>query len=127
VVIVDTSIWVTALRRKGSFEEQYVGALVTKGDAAIVGLILTEVLRGARSREEFDRLLDRMDGCEFIESKEQTWRLAGEVMFDLRLRGETIPFQDAIIAAHGLHGNHEIYSTDEHFKRVSGVRIHVPI
>ena len=127
MVVIDTSIWVTALRQKGSFEEAHVASLVSRGQAGLVGLVLTEILRGARSREDFNRLQDRLAGCEFIESVEDTWRLAGQILLELKLRGESIPFQDAIIAAHVLQGEHEIYSTDEHFRRVEGIKIHVPV
>ncbi len=127
LVIVDTSIWVTALRKRDSFERTYLAQLVTQARAAIVGLVLGEVLRGSRSQSDFDELLDELSGCEFIGSSEETWREAGQIMLDLRLKGEAIPFQDAIIAAHGLVSGHEIYSSDEHFQRVSGVRLHEPL
>jgi predicted nucleic acid-binding protein len=125
VVIVDTSVWVNALRLAGSPEQREVARLVAADEAAIVGMILVELLRGARSQQDFDALRDRLLGADLLDTAETTWLRASQVLLDLRLQGDTIPLADAVVAAHALEGNHAIYTTDRHFERVPGLSLHV--
>ena len=124
MVIIDTSIWVQAYRVQASPERAEVERLVQSGEAATLGLILAEVLRGARSETEFDEITEELLATRLLDSNQQTWILAGRILFDLRLRGQTIPLPDAVIAAHALAGDHELYSLDEHFSRVPGLKLH---
>ena len=124
MVIIDTSIWVQALRAKDSHEKAEVDELIERREAAVVGVIYVEVLRGARSQVDLDELSDQLLGPAFIESSRESWLLAGQLLLDLKLKGLTIPFQDAAIAAQALNGEHAVYTHDEHFRRVPGLRLY---
>jgi len=124
VVIIDTSIWIPALGARDSPEMREVEALVEADEAALVGIILAEVLRGSRSTDHLERLRRDMAGAEFIGDDEESWLLASRIMLDLKLRGQTIPLPDAMIAAQALQGSHAVYSHDEHFRRIPGLRLH---
>ena len=124
MVIIDTSIWVTAYKVKTSKEKSEIARLVIANEAAIVGMVFAEVLRGARSDQEFEELTEELLGTEFLETAFEDWERAARILLDLQRSGEVIPLQDALIAAHALNGNHSVYSTDNHFKRVTGLQIH---
>jgi predicted nucleic acid-binding protein len=124
VVIIDTSVWIPALEKKSSAERTEVGRLVEQGQAAIVGIVLTEVLRGARNRSAFEELRYQLLAAAYLDEEEGTWTLAAEVLLDLKLKGQTIPLPDAVIAAHALQGGHSVYTHDEHFERIADLRLH---
>ena len=126
MVIIDTSVWVTALQVVDSSERREVAALVQGGDAAMVGMVMVELLRGARNQSDFEKLADQLQGPSFLETLESTWRTAGRLLLDLRLRGEVIPVADAVIAAQALEGDHSIYTTDRHFERIANLKLHSP-
>ena len=126
MIIIDTSIWIDALQVQDSPQAREVRNLIASGQGALIGTILVEVLRGARSHDEFEDLREKMGGAFFLDGTEPTWRLASELLLDLRLRGEMIPVADAIIAAHGLIDGHSIYSTDRHFHRINGLQLYEP-
>ena len=125
MVIVDTSVWVTALQVEASEERAEVARLLARGDAALVGMILVEILRGSRNQADYDRLHDRLFGAEFIETGQSTWLRAAQLLLDLRQRGDSIPVTDALIAAHALESGHSVYTTDNDFQRVPGLQLHV--
>lgn len=126
MVIVDTSIWVTALGRRDSEEKRAVGSLIQKGEAALVGIVLVEILRGARNQSDFDRLRRLLLGAALLETSESCWFRAAGILLDLKLRGEVIPAADAIIAGQALEDGHSVYTIDRHFQRVSGLPLYSP-
>ena len=126
MVIVDTSVWVDALRDSSSSEKAEVDRLIIEDDLAMIGPVLTELLRGARSEREFLELADALRAPTFIESKRADWRLAGELTLNLKQRGVTVGYVDALIAAIAINGDHAVYAKDTDFDRIPGVRLHVP-
>jgi predicted nucleic acid-binding protein len=123
LVIIDTSIWVPALRAKDAPEKQQVAALVRTGEAAIVGVVLVEVMRGARNLPDYEELNEQLRAAYFIDDSEESWLRSARLMFELKLRGETIPLPDAIIAAQALEGDHSLLAKDVHFERVPGLKL----
>jgi predicted nucleic acid-binding protein len=123
LVIIDTSIWVPALRTKDAPEKQKIAALVRSGEAAIVGIILVEVLRGARSLEDYEELNEQLHAAYFVPDSEGSWLRSARLIVELKQRGETIPLPDAIIAAQALEGFHSVLANDVHFERVPGLKL----
>jgi predicted nucleic acid-binding protein len=125
-VIIDTSVWIPALQQGNAAEKQEVDRLLAEDDAAMVGVVLVEILRGARSESDFLRYRARLDAIPMVESTAETWVLAGRLMFDLARQGQSIPLNDAIIAAHALVASYELFTRDEHFRRVPGLQLYEP-
>jgi predicted nucleic acid-binding protein len=123
LVIIDTSIWVPALRAKDAPEKRQVAALVRTGEAAIVGVVLVEVMRGARNLTDYEELNEQLRAAYFIDDSEESWLRSARLMLELKLRGETIPLPDAIIAAQALEGDHSLLAKDVHFERVPGLKL----
>jgi predicted nucleic acid-binding protein len=123
LVIIDTSIWVPALRTKDAPEKRQIAALVRSGEAAIVGIILVEVLRGARSLKDYEELNEQLHAAYLVPDSEGGWLRSARLMVELKQRGETIPLPDAIIAAQAMEGDHSLLANDVHFERVPGLKL----
>lgn len=123
-VVVDTSVWVQAFRVRESVEREEVERLIRRGDAAMAGIVYVELLRGARNEGELRSLEERLGALPFLDTSKETWRRAGRLLFDLRRQGLTLPPTDALIAALALEGDHYLYTLDEHFQRVPGLKLH---
>jgi predicted nucleic acid-binding protein len=124
LVIIDTSIWIQAYRVKDSPERREVMNLVSSGEAAIVGIVLAEVLRGARNEREFEEMSEELLAAEFIDDDLESWQLTSRVLVELKFQGTTVPLADALIGAQALQGGHAVYTLDNHFQRISGLRLH---
>ncbi len=62
-VLVDTSVWSLALRRRGRPNDPAVGelrSLIDEGRVALIGPIRQELLSGIRTSEAFERLRDHL-------------------------------------------------------------------
>lgn len=123
-VVVDTSVWVQYFRDPQSAHGDEVERLIGAGEVALVGVVYTELVRGARDERELLLLKHRLEALPFIEVSREIWRRAGELLFQLRRQGVSVPLPDAIIAAIALEGGHQLYTLDEHFQRVPGLRVY---
>ncbi|MBI4337181.1 MAG: PIN domain-containing protein [Chloroflexi bacterium] len=126
MVIVDTSVWVQFLRVKGSLEHLELDRLLVRGQAAVVGVVLAEVLQGARSQQEFEGLRQRLWAVPYVGETRETWVHVGSLSYQLRQQGLALAPVDLLIAALALEHGHEVYTLDEHFQRVPGVKLHQP-
>jgi predicted nucleic acid-binding protein len=125
VVIIDTSIWIDILRAGNAVSEIELSRLLRERQAASVGIIYAELLRGTRSEAERSALIDHLDTfTSFLDSRKSTLMLAGRLLADLDRQGTPLAFADAVIAAHALEGDHSLFTRDEHFQRVPGLKLH---
>ncbi|MBI2861187.1 MAG: PIN domain-containing protein [Chloroflexi bacterium] len=123
-VIVDTSAWVQYFRVPDSSDGDEVERLISDGEVVMVGVVYTELLQGARSEEEFITVEEKLDALPFLEAGKETWRQAGRLLQYLRRQGQIIPLADALIAVLALEGNHQVFTMDNHFQRVPGLRLY---
>ena len=125
-VIVDTSVWVPFFRSRGSPEHLVVDRLLERREATLVGAVLAEVLQGARSPQEFEQLSEHLIGLPYAAETRETWATVGALSYQLRQRGVTLGLVDLLIAALALEHDCEVYTLDEHFRRIPGVKLHAP-
>lgn len=124
MVIIDSDILITAYNLRRSPEQAEVRRLVETNEAATVGVVLAEVLRGARHETEFEEMSDELLAMHYVNAGRPAWLLASRILFDLKRAGNIIPMPDAIIAAEALLSDSEVYGHDEHFTRIQGLRLH---
>jgi len=124
VIIADTSIWIEFFRRRDSPTARALDSLLAQGQVGITGIVLAEVLQGARDDDDFRRLADLLTGLPFLKVEQETWVRAGELSFRLRGQGPLVPLTDLVLAAVALEGSHEVFTLDDHFQRVPGLRVY---
>ena len=121
-IIVDTSIWIEYFKNKAE-----ITAIIDKGLLAgtvyMAGPVVSELLQGVKTEQEFEKLLGCIDAVPFIDSNFEDWRLAGSISFRLRKDGLTIPLTDLIIAAISINNKAYVYSLDHHFKLIPDVHL----
>ena len=124
MVIVDSNVWIHWLRTPNTDVGREFVRLLDSQQAAMAGVVLAEVLQGARGKPEFDRLRTLLAALPYLETTKRTWVRAGELAMELRGQGRLIPLTDLIIAALAQGGDYEVFTLDEHFKRVPGLRLY---
>lgn len=124
MVVVDSSVWVHYLRTPNSPVGQEMNRLLEADEVSITGVVLAEVLQGARNETDFERLRSSLETLPYIDQSPQTWLAAARIGMRLRVEGRLIPLTDLAIAATALEADEEVYTLDEHFERVPGLRLH---
>jgi len=122
-ILVDTSAWIDYFNKPNSKIGKAVEKTIRQEKAIIAGVILTELLQGARAQEEYDVLLDSMLAIPVLETELSTWIEAGRLAFTLRRQGITIPTTDLIIATLARRENCAILTLDHHFKKIPGINL----
>jgi predicted nucleic acid-binding protein len=122
MILADTSVWVKALRREPSAEKRELEMLLNMDSLATTDMVVAEVLQGARSQDDFDRLARRLEGPHYFHTDRAAWQEAGRLSFELKMKGQTTALSDLLIAAVALANDLEVYATDTDFERVPGLR-----
>jgi predicted nucleic acid-binding protein len=114
--LVDTSVWIFALRRDPVPEiKNRIDSLLREDTVLTTGMIKLEILAGARTEKEYRRLKSRFEALERIETDDELWRNSCEHGFKLRRKGLTIPSTDVLIATCALQAGAILVHADAHF------------
>ena len=125
-VIPDTSAWIQYFRVGSSPEALAIRSLLVSGRVILVGVVFAELMRGARNQEQLEVLQDTLHSLSYIETDKDTWTLTGKILYALDRTGGRIPVTDALIAAIAIQNNLSVYTQDDHFNRVSDLRLYEP-
>ena len=87
-VLVDTSAWIDYFRKK---EPAYclVSELLREERICCIGIVLAELLQGAKSTKEIDVIKDFIHIFEFLPERPQLWEQAGELSWTVHRARET--------------------------------------
>jgi predicted nucleic acid-binding protein len=125
-VIVDTTIWIEFFRSPDSTVANHLKDLLRQRRVVMAGMVMAEILQGVKAPKEANLVLTSFTKLPYSEMTKDRWQQAGEISASLRRKGTTIPLSDLIIAACALAEGCEVYTLDPHFKRIPGVKIHLP-
>ncbi len=116
LVLVDTSVWLLSLGRTARPEvKERVRNLLEENRAAIAPMIALEILGGARTQEEFDRLRSRLDALHQLGVGREEWEDAARIAFSPRRHGKPIPHMDILIGTVAIHAGALLLHADHHF------------
>lgn len=119
--LVDSSVWldVLAAGRGATVLRERVEGLLAADRVATTGIVRLEVLRGAKSQDDYLRLAKRLDALHQLPTTEQRWDEAAQLGFRLRRQGLTVPDTDLIIAGVALAAQTVLIHRDSHFDVVA--------
>jgi predicted nucleic acid-binding protein len=128
MVLVDTSVWWLALRRKqadlSSVEQDLKTALeglVRDGRAQIVGPVRQELLSGIRADETFRKVRDPLRAFDEPQLRIEDYEEAARIHNICRTRGIAGSAIDFLICAVAGLRNWEVFTTDNGFVRYAKV------
>lgn len=135
-VLVDTSVWSLALRRKKESLTTNERLLVTElselireGRARVIGLVRQELLSGIKTSEQYEklRLYLRSFPDEVVDTSDH--EEAAKAGNRCRAKGIVVSIVDILLCAVAIKRQWAIFTTDPDFSnyaRVLPVRIHAP-
>lgn len=130
-VLVDTSVWSLAFRRRGGSlnpDEQRTlerwKALVNSGAAVLMGPIRQELLSGIPHHADFDSLLEVLSSFEEIPVLSADYVMAARFFNRCRSKGISGTFVDLLICAVAHRTDLPIFAHDRDFDRYAE---HLPI
>jgi predicted nucleic acid-binding protein len=135
-VLVDTSVWSLALRRKaqdlGAGERSAVAELaelIKEGRARIIGLVRQELLSGIKTSGQYERLRRILRGFPDEPIGTSDYEAAAKAGNDCRTKGIAVSVSDILICAIALARDWSIFAADPDFKtyaRILPIKLHLP-
>jgi predicted nucleic acid-binding protein len=121
MILVDTSVWVAALRSASSREASTFAALVDSDDVLLAAPVRTELLGGARAadRKYLKRLLTALP---VTYPTHETWRLMDGWAEVASERGDRFGVGDLLIAAMAKEASALVWSLDADFARLERLK-----
>ncbi len=124
-VLLDTSVWIAAFRGKTPEIVAKTRGLLNDDRVLTCGPVIFEIKRGLRTPEQ-KTILPFFDALIRLSIDETLWDAAGDLDASLRKKGITIPPMDVIIAQISLHHKVFLFTLDEHFRSVPGLKLFKP-
>ena len=119
-VIVDTSAWIESFHPTGDIKlKESVKQLITEGKILLPGIIKVEILRGTKSKEEYERLDELFSSLTYLPVEENFWGRLAQFSFDLFRRGIVVPLVDTYIALLAIENNASLLHRDQHFDLIA--------
>ncbi len=121
-IMVDSSVWIEYFR--GNFHNTgLIEQGLRQGHVYITGPIVAELLQGVKTAGEHAALSRCIGAVSFVECAYKDWLEAGNISFNLRKKGITVPLTDIIIAVVAKKIEAAIYTRDKHFEEIPGVSL----
>ncbi|HTU35302.1 MAG TPA: PIN domain-containing protein [Candidatus Acidoferrum sp.] len=135
-ILIDTSVWSLALRRKSadlSATERLVVAelseLIGEGRARIIGLVRQELLSGIKAPAQFEKLRSALIPFPDEPVETSDHEAAAKASNDCRAKGVVVSIVDVLICAIALRRGWHIFTTDpdfRHYARILPIKWHAP-
>jgi predicted nucleic acid-binding protein len=116
MVLVDTSVWSLALRRKQPGREaEILGDLLQDMQVAMVGPVRQELLSGIREKSAYNKLRHQLAALDDWPIATVDYETAAEFSNTCRRKGITGSPYDFLICAVAHRGKMSIWTTDQDF------------
>lgn len=118
--LVDTSVWIHALRPKGSpMVKEKLRPLILSGQAALTDWIVLELMTGIRSHEEGEALNAFLTPLPWLPVTPACWEISQGLAVILRKKGITPSAADCLIGAAAIHHQTSLIHLDQDFVDVA--------
>ena len=121
-VIIDTSAWIESFRSAANQRFRLlVKDLILQNRVLLPGIIKAELLRGAKTKNEFNRLADILKGLTYLPVPDTFWDELAQFSFKLFRKGITVPLTDTYIALLCIENKASLLHRDKHFALISEI------
>jgi len=121
-VIVDTSIWSLALRRKkkqSTSEVKFLESLIDNQKVCVIGPIRQEILSGVKDSKQFSKLKEILGSFNDFPVFTKDYELAAEYFNICKSKGIQGSNTDFLICAVSYRNRFPIFTTDRDFEKFS--------
>lgn len=119
--LLDSSVWIEYLRPNGDVGIRgRVRGIVERDDAVCCGIVVVEVLRGAKREKDYSAIDEALRALPQLPLDDRVIERAARWGFTLGRKGVTVPTTDLLIAS-AAHGRAVLIHRDGDFKRIAEV------
>jgi len=116
--LIDTSVWIEYLNDPRYQHGEALKHLMETGRAFIAGLVLAELIQGARAKQDLEAIEIIAAATVVLDSPLKVWKETGSLSRRLRQKGLTLPLQDCLLAVLAVENGLKLLSHDRHFQLI---------
>ena len=122
--LIDSSLWIDYFRPKGSSAVKSRVRQVLQNDEALTcGIVIVEVLRGARTEAEYSMLEESITSLQQIPFDNEIFNRAAQWAYQMDRKGRIISTTDLLIAS-AAFGKALLLHNDEDFETIAA-HVHI--
>ena len=120
--LIDTSVWIPALRKDGPpAMQQEIRNWIRDNAVSTNGIVRIELMGGCRTESELTSLQERLSGLQSIAITEGHFADAGITHFKLRRQWITVAVTDLLIATSARSADHTLVHADSDFDAICSI------
>ncbi|MCL4458096.1 MAG: PIN domain-containing protein [Nitrospirae bacterium] len=120
--LIDSSAWIEYLRPNGSKKvKERVREILEKDNAVSCGIVIVEILRGAKDEKTFNLLKETLSSLSQIPIDETVIQRTSEWGFKLDRKGKNVSTTDLLIAAAAQEKAAAVLHLDSDFETIASV------
>ena len=108
-IVLDSSIWIEIQRGNQQISKKVI-PLIEQNKVSLIDIIVTEVLRGIKSRRDYEKLFDAFLDFEILSTN---WLRVAELAFRVAKTGHHPPLADLSLSSKYRRDKHCQYQTKE--------------
>ncbi len=117
MILVDTNVIIEYWKRP----TEPIRQKFLSDEVAICGIVLAELLHGSKNEVDKQKIVKSLEEFTFLQIPEALWIDVGDLLFNLKTNGLTIPFQDAVIFSLCKNYQCSLWTFDNHFKSIQKI------
>jgi predicted nucleic acid-binding protein len=122
VIVVDTSIWIRALRSASGAEAIVLRSLLDADEVALPVVVRSELLMGARAADR-KKLVKELKGVPLLYPSDESWRTIDEWTATTSAAGATFTVGDLLIGVLTQEIGGLVWSADSDFARMESLSL----
>ena len=122
-VLLDTSVWIDYFRGGDRPLSQMVDEIISGGEVFVPGIVLAELIQGARSEREIAIIEDMIETFTFLDigPGDGAWVEAGRLSYDMKKAGAAVHLADCLIAVLSRKSGCRVVTRDRHFQALKSM------
>jgi hypothetical protein len=122
-VIIDTSVWIDYFRGGDLCLSQMVDEIINGVEVYVPGIVLAELIQGARSKREISIIEDMIETFKFLDTGPGSggWLEAGRLSYDMKKAGAAVHLADCLIAVIARKNGCRVLTRDRHFQALQSM------
>ncbi len=121
-IIIDTSVWIEYFKNNQDYVP-FIEDGLNLENILISGLIISELLHGIKSEKEYKLLSESISAVPYAECIYEDWIRTGEILYNLKKKGISVPLTDVLISAIAIRYNASVLTLDKHFKNIARIKL----
>lgn len=121
LILADTSVWIHFMRGSSVQFQERIVPLIMADKLVTTPIIIMEILRGAKSGREYEKLNKDLAALRCFDLSAKVWERACKLGYMLRHKGLNAPLTDTLIAAVAQEHNLCLLHNDRHFEMIASL------